>query len=1031
MLILITCTPQLHWSSSDNTLSWTQSVHDFQELKASQPTLKFHVSPSRDGNTSQERSKEKDYGFFLLDVRNIRHEEQGETHLEQQWQGSQSHSQELQRELKVNQLHGATVRISAVLLTPSHGHTIRDSQDSGGIHRSGVDVHASNTSLNSVIALPARYDRDAHPGSLRRYTLSLSIVASRHLQQMVRQLRSNDPRQQLPSLWFSWSILDITLQSAEFDPSSPQGLEAATDSLFFECSEVALLNLLEEIGMVRVFLCAPGCILGVAELPLPRQLNRLPFQKQGWFPVKSIEDNNDGGQGQDQPAVHLGFEVTDTAVEEAPNVIPMKGAVKSSEGEQVRKNDEVNDDEYSDDGYEDDSFQLEDGDEDGGVRHSTQSHPLLLLKGQQARVRAQDGGDSSVSASIGTSTASPEEQVQQLEADEQATALERDEFEERRVRLCLQVKTLRPLHRPVRASVQFSYPHLGVGTAVRTHTAWTEANVETVVDGGTACFDCTMTKHRLKDIFDKELFVVQVLSRSHLGVSKFGDASVSLNKLYAQAPHSYICPVTQKAFKTLALYRQHRQLMIALHSAGKVEHVPAFYPITLKTVDTYLPVLHAATGNKSVETVGKVRVLLTLEDFGPASLGGSISDMRVQNHSRQSSRQAQGTPIDDSDGCRGEGEEREHAHAQEEWERWRRAEEDKWSAALREKERLLRQRLEAEAADNLSQRADDLRRAQEEVGRLEVRLRSSIDLVERQKAQLELKEEQMSARLAQKTSELELLQRRVREEAKAKIEAETRRAVTLQAEVNMLQEQVGRTTKRAEDAEKDYEIYKNHVRSMPETSLREETSRLKAQLGELRTEIERERRLRGETELEKEHYRTQMHRIAVALKREREKSSAVARQELEQLRLEFLSREERYVLDGDRDELRTIRKELSGLRNLEAANLQYMNNHRNQQQQEHRGPSSHTLTVPVEKIQLRHSFEIGGQTESSSSSGGDGGSSTQLDKLNRVTELRRELLASELYSPGDPVIVELDRTIKQAEVHLAEGKIFGGTAEVK
>jgi hypothetical protein len=64
-------------------------------------------------------------------------------------------------------------------------------------------------------------------------------------------------------------------------------------------------------------------------------------------------------------------------------------------------------------------------------------------------------------------------------------------------------------------------------------------------------------------------------------------------------------------------------------------------------------------------------------------------------------------------------------------------------------------------------------------------------------------------------------------------------------------------------------------------------------IGEARAGIERERRLRTETALEKEHFRAQMHRLALALKREREKSSGIARQELEQLRLEFLAREER------------------------------------------------------------------------------------------------------------------------------------------
>lgn len=96
--------------------------------------------------------------------------------------------------------------------------------------------------------------------------------------------------------------------------------------------------------------------------------------------------------------------------------------------------------------------------------------------------------------------------------------------------------------------------------------------------------------------------------------------------------------------------------------------------------------------------------------------------------------------------------------------------------------------------------------------------------------------------------------------------------------------------------------------------LREDQARLKALLAESRGEVERERRIRSEAELEKEHFRSQMHRLALALKREREKSATIARQELEQLRLEFLAREERYILDGDRDELRTIRYELAALR---------------------------------------------------------------------------------------------------------------------
>lgn len=227
------------------------------------------------------------------------------------------------------------------------------------------------------------------------------------------------------------------------------------------------------------------------------------------------------------------------------------------------------------------------------------------------------------------------------------------------------------------------------------------------------------------------------------------------------------------------------------------------------------------------------------------------------------------------------------------WEGWRRGVDAQWREAMVEKENLLRKKLEAEAAAKLVDRADDLKRAQIEAGKLEVRLRSAIEEVERQKAQLKLKEQQAELHMSQKTSELQLLQRRVRDEAKVMVGEETRRADGLHQQVLSLQESLRLMEKRAKDAEHDFEQYRAQLRNSPESLLREEAAKLRAQLGECRGEVERERRLRAETELEKEHFRAQMHRLALALKREREKSSTIARQELEQLRLEFLAREER------------------------------------------------------------------------------------------------------------------------------------------
>ena len=53
-----------------------------------------------------------------------------------------------------------------------------------------------------------------------------------------------------------------------------------------------------------------------------------------------------------------------------------------------------------------------------------------------------------------------------------------------------------------------------------------------------------------------------------------------------------------------------------------------------------------------------------------------------------------------------------------------------------------------------------------------MRLRAAIAEAERQQGHLKAKENDMSLKLAQKTAELQLLQRRVRDEAKSRIDAE-------------------------------------------------------------------------------------------------------------------------------------------------------------------------------------------------------------------------------------------------------------------
>lgn len=67
---------------------------------------------------------------------------------------------------------------------------------------------------------------------------------------------------------------------------------------------------------------------------------------------------------------------------------------------------------------------------------------------------------------------------------------------------------------------------------------------------------------------------------------------------------------------------------------------------------------------------------------------------------------------------------------------------------------------------------------------------------------------------------------------------------------------------------------------------------------------------------EKELAEQQKTKLARLLYQERKKGEARASEEMEQMRLKFLAREEKYLLDGDRNELYAIKRELDELKEM-------------------------------------------------------------------------------------------------------------------
>ena len=454
----------------------------------------------------------------------------------------------------------------------------------------------------------------------------------------------------------------------------------------------------------------------------------------------------------------------------------------------------------------------------------------------------------------------------------------------RHFRVSVQAKTMSGFKRPAHMSVSWTYPHLGSSAAVRTHPQWVLANSELTIDGGSATYECVMSRASLREKLSKYPLKMQALSKSSMGSTSAGATIVDLHSTYAAPVHSYRCPVTNRAFKTRAEYSRHRQTLLALRAAGRIDVTPPLDPVYVRVTDGYFGLESTSEGGAAGDSA-RMRVMVCVEELGIVGnelaldvkpgykmhgAGVYVSEADDQENigeevlGGKDGIAGPANPLDSKSSELSFGEKRLELLTLE-WRGGARAAKSS-GGRFERKERFMQKKLEMEAAASLANRADDLRRAHEEAGRLEVRLRTAIEAAEKSRSDIKLKEEQMNLRLAQKTGELQMLQKRVRDEAKARVDAEKHRGDSLSAQVATLTAERDRLELRAKNSEKEYESYRSSVRAMPESMLREEVAKVKAQLAESRAETERERRIRSETELEKEHFRSQMHRLALALK---------------------------------------------------------------------------------------------------------------------------------------------------------------------
>lgn len=772
-----------------------------QHLKAVQPKLKLNVMLHPESAAAG--GEPQNFGYVLLDMRDLTREISQQT-------------------FKIHGMNGAELQVSAKLNTVMHAKLFPTASSSepkilgsegdaeGGSTSVTASVAASTDSMRSVLRLALGGDKAQGRGAMVRFSLAISLEDYHDLGSLCRRVMEEDAavaaRQTYPpparTFWLCWTLFDKLFKSEEF-VSERDGPTRVRDTIRVECPLQSLPSSFSGASPLRIYLCSQDWLIASADVPLPTITPELcdredvSLSQSGWgymcAPYGLATPYSQDRPA--QPAVKVGVHFTIESVVSAPSTGGSGAAVGDGEGQ------DYDNDDFEDEGGEGggDSEEKNSG---GGVKavHFKLEPPQPLPP--QPPTRGTD--------SLRMTEETDDEGILDAESEEQL----------RHFRVSLEVRSIGGLKRPAHISLSFAYPYLGSSAPIRTHPIWVLANSEARIDGAAASYECCMSRENLRETLRLHPLKIAAHSRSQMGSTAMGDIHVDLAATLRSAPHSFRCPVTSRIFKTRAEYSRHRQTMLALRSAGRVPAAPPSEPVVIRATDAYLVFANASGGGAADGS--KARVVAIIEDIG---MVGSEMGVGVQPGYKMHggglyvSDEHDTANLSAPDGPSSESakdplqrddltpEERARLELLKlEWDAWRRGTEAQWREALRDKESQTKKRLEIESAAALANRSDDLRRAHDEAGRLEVRLRSAIDAAERQKSQLTLKEEQMHMRLAQKTAELQLLQKRVRDEAKVRVDGETRRADSLQQQIESLQGTLERTEKRARDTEKDYEV---------------------------------------------------------------------------------------------------------------------------------------------------------------------------------------------------------------------------------
>lgn len=442
---------------------------------------------------------------------------------------------------------------------------------------------------------------------------------------------------------------------------------------------------------------------------------------------------------------------------------------------------------------------------------------------------------------------------------------------------------------------------------------------------------------------------------------------------------------------------------------------------TIRTIESFVDV----TGASNFKKIAELRIALALEDFGVvaepdqqelqenAAAGKRSYSKTVQfyggsEHMTNRETDAVGG-IDDGDESVVSVRETPEYKIALELELWKRAEEEKFMEALKEKERISAQKLseewkkrERDRDEILKRKVDDFKTLEQQMQKLLLELEDREKLVEAGEHHLGIRRQDLERDYNRQLEEARDASRRLHDEYKHMLDLEKQKTAEADHGKQRALKEKDEIESKYKRLENEYMDFKKSLNHTPEAALKSETNRVKADYLALQQRAE-------QLEKSKKQYKSQWIKALKELtrikqRRQEEEEDFVRRQkqELDSMKLKFMLNQDNASVHDDLKALGEIKRDLNelklkaggdGRKGVPTEGSPAINHYH------------HIATAPSSPVKLKEGLvDVGSVRENINPKA--------LAEVERLARERDGLLGTGVYTKEDVIVHELEKRIR-------------------